>query len=93
MVWPQWRNLQLSGKSGAPTYLRDHHGNLVARPLNGTDVDALLHHFVQRAHLAQSFDVPNARPHRVVYFRIRCETADAPTDRSVRHVLFYAQST
>ena len=60
-------------------------------PLDRLDVDALLHHLPQRAHLAQAVDVMGARVDGVVHFFLGAEPTDAEADGGVRHVLLHAE--
>ncbi|KAJ8550279.1 hypothetical protein ON010_g10790 [Phytophthora cinnamomi] len=62
----------------------------VLAPLDRVGVDALLHHFPQGAHLAQTRDVLDAQLHGVVDLGLRRETADAEADGRVRQVLAHA---
>mmetsp|Transcript_6707 Transcript_6707/g.14649 ORF Transcript_6707/g.14649 Transcript_6707/m.14649 type:complete len:368 (-) Transcript_6707:290-1393(-) len=61
------------------------------RPVDRLDVDPLLHHLPQRAHLAKPVHVLDAHLDGVVHLRLGREAADAEADRGVRHLLVDAE--
>jgi len=63
----------------------------VLAPLNALDVNALLHHLPQRAHLAQLLNMLHCQGDRAVHLSLGGKPAQAKADGGMRHILFHTQ--
>ena len=61
------------------------------RPVDGVDIDTLLHHLPQRAHLAEPVDGADDVLDDEVDLSLGGEAADAEPQRGVRHVFRSAE--
>ena len=66
---------------------------LVLAPLDGFQINSLLHHLPQRAHVAQVVDPLDSHFYCCVDLSLCCEAPNAKPDRRVGHVFVYAQSS
>lgn len=63
---------------------------MLLRPLDGLEVDALLNHLPQRAHVPQTLHVLLAQVNSEIYLLLRREAAQPKPDGRVRQVLAHA---
>ncbi len=63
------------------------------RPIDRFDVDAVLHHFPERAHASELLDVFNNPLNGKVNILIGSKSTDPETNRRMGHIIFRAKSS